>query len=286
MSHPADASNALDRLIEHAAQDLGEEARRTVNDHPEPEELVAYQEGRLGEHIAARVRRHLVDCTDCAQEVLQLAAFDREPPPDLLPSAAETAADWAALQRLVEGEKRGPGTDDVTRPAAGGAAPVRAPRRASVPWLLAASILFAVTGLSFWLAGLGQRAARPVPGPAASAGNPILVALLPDGEDRRRGATGAREIEMPAAFDVLILRLNLGDQTPFPAYRAELFDAAGVKVWSRPQLQRQPAGHFLVVIDRAFLEAGRNRLQLVGVRDGEERPLATYTFELREPPGE
>ncbi len=298
MSNPAEHSDGFDRAIELAAREL---ARAAVSTHPQPEELVAYQEGRLAEDDAARVRRHLLVCSECAEELDQLAHFDQEPDDELLPTPAETAADWAAFQEILAVEEAEPAADTETGlqlppPAPQGAMqpiaetpPVRFPTPRRSPresWLLAASVILAVSGLGFWIAGLGGRAAAPTPEPATLGENPWLVALVPDGEDLRRDAGDGGGITLPADVDLLILRLHLGDQTPYPTYRADLFDAAGVKSSIRPRLRRQPAGYFLALIDRTPLAAGRYRLELVAVSDGEERTLATYSFELRDPPSE
>ncbi len=259
-----------------------------MNTHPQPEELVAYQEGRLAEDDAARVRRHLLVCPECAEELDQLGRFDQEPAADdeLLPTPAETADDWAAFQQLLRAEEAAPGTSTTTaRPTLSEMAPAREQRPwwgARRPLLLAASVALVAAGLGFWLATLAGRPA-PVADPATLGENPWLVALLPDGENRVRAAAGGRKIEPPADVDLLILRLHLGDQTPYPAYRVEILEADGATIPVRPRLRRQSAGHFLALIDRAALPTGRYRLELLAVSDGEERPLATYSFELREP---
>lgn len=279
---------SFESTIDHAVRDLAEEATRAVTDHPEPEELVDYQEGRLAEEEAKQVRQHLVACSKCAQEVLDLETFDFDNPEDaeLRPSAAETTEAWVTFQRQSTEEVRGARVLDMARgmPAPPTASTVQRGLKLWAP--LAASILIALTGLGFWIAGIAERGHSATPIQFEASANPYVFDLLPDGEGHRRNASTSREVVVPAGMDLLIPRLNLGDQTPYATYRAEILDAAGTPIWSQSELRRQPAGQFIVLVKRASLPVGEYRFRLVGLTDGEETVLATYSFRLRYPPTE
>lgn len=270
MPPPADREAILDGAIDHALRELVEQARSGMSEHPEVEELVAYQEGRLADPEAERVRRHLVACPECAREVLQLEDFALDEPEgsDLLPSAEQTAEDWAAFQRRVAADQEGgaiaPGVPDgeVT------GAPASAPADSRGGWLLAASVLFALVGVGFWLSGLQDGELRP------------FEVNLGDG-GLRREASAVREVELPPGTDPL-LRLMLGDQVPYADYRVEILDAEGEVVWSQSALRRQVSGHFAVLVPRRNLPAGEYRSRLLGLRDGKEAELATYPFRIVE----
>ncbi len=291
MSETADFEAAFTSAVERAARELAGEAEGAVNDHPEVDELVDFQEGRLAGDDAERVRRHLESCAECAREVRELETFDQPADAGLRPSPEQTVADWARFQQEVARRE----TRQETRPEAGEAGeaggkvlqmPEREHRDAPAEptaarhrlrnWLpAAAALVIGVIG-GYWLAP--QRTV-PVETPPAPR-NLLAVDLVPEGEDRVRDAAAVAEVAVPAGMDALVVRLNLGDQTPFDAYRAEIVDAAGTVVWSRDSLVRQPAGEFVVLIDRAELPGGRYRLSVLGGEDRGETVLATYSFEL------
>ncbi len=282
---PEDRHDALDPLIDHAARQLAREAEAAVNDHPDVEDLVAYQEGQLADDDAERLRRHLVACSQCARELLELEDFSLDEPADpaFEPSSAETAEDWAAFRHQVAAVSsespeisRAPAGEETPAPMP---MPLPAPRPGPTWWALAAAAVIAV-GLGYWIAGLARD------GGATSA--PLVARhlfeldLLPEGVALSRDAEPAATV--PVGTDVLLLRLHLGDQTPHDAYRAEILDATGATVWKRTDLRRQPAGQFLAMVPRAKLPAGRYRLELIAITGGDDTRLATYSFVLRDAP--
>ena len=285
MSQPADFEAAFNSAVERAARELAGEAEGAVSDHPDVDELVDFQEGRLAGDDAERVRRHVEACAECAREVRELESFDVDEPAnaELRPSPEQTAADWAQFQVQIARQDAGqddqepgggrvlemPPHDAPATPAAT-AAPSRAVR-----WLpMAASLIVGLIG-GFWIASQ-----RTTPAEMPAPGNLYAVDLVPDGEDRVRDAATVADVAVPAGMDALTARLNLGDQTPYASYRAEITDEAGVVVWSRDGLRRQPAGQFVVLVDRADLPAGNYRLSVFGAADGGETVLATYSFEI------
>jgi hypothetical protein len=267
MSKPTEDPAGLKRVIDQAARELADEARRAMTMHPESEELVAYQEGRLAEGDAVRVRRHLVACSECAQLLSELGVFDLPEDSALRPSPAETATEWERFQQRL---------GEVEQEASVAASPGRL--WTPIRMLLAASIVLAVTGLAFWAGGMVQRSWSL--GGREIATHPYLLDLTPEGEGRRRDAATTPEIEAPAGTDLLVLRLNLGDQTPYPLFRVDILDASGITIQSQANLQRQPTGDFLVLVERASLPPGRYEVRLVAADDNEDQVLATYSFQI------
>ena len=271
----------VDAVIDHAARQLAREAKDAVSDHPDVEDLIAYQEERLAEDRRERVRQHLVDCPQCAREVLELEDFHLEEAaePAFEPSAAETTEDWAAFSRRVAEEA--PEAEIASPNSASGPGAIRAPMPPPAPpgpgwWAVAAAMVLAA-GLGYWIAGLNSSGSGA---PTAVAGHLFELDLLPDGEALIRDSETAMAV--PASADILLLRLYLGDQTPRDAYRAEILNARSALVWRRADVRRQPAGHFLLMVERRDLPPGPYRLEVTGITGGEPIPVATYTFELRD----
>ncbi len=303
MPDPTDIDPTFETAVAQAARNLADEAAQALSDHPETDVLVAYQESRLEDLERQRVRQHVVACTRCADELLQLAAFDVDDVDDaeLEPNREATGAAWAAFQEQIGEQPQGAkvlampdarhSTEaDAARPTApmssaantepGATAGSKASSRPW--WTLAASLVLSLSGLWFWSAGLQDGATMSDQPPA----NPLLKDLRPDGQNQERDATVIEEITVPVGMDGLILRLNLGDQTVYDAYRAEIpreieADDQDGMIWLQRQLIRQPAGEFVVTIGRDQLPVGHHRLRLLGAIAKEESVLATYSFQLR-----
>ncbi len=282
MSESAEFEAAFTSAVERAARELSGEREAAVNDHPEVEELVDFQEGRLTDDDAERVRQHLEACAECQEELQELASFDDPPDAELLPSSEQTAADWERFQEQIareasSGDQAGQGeAEPLSREPTATPTPTVARPRPAARWLpMAASLIIGLIG-GLWIA---SRDTPPVE-TSSSPQDPYAIDLVPDGEDLVRDAATLRDVAVPEGMDGLVARLNLGDQTPYDAYRAEIADATGTIAWSRDGLRRQPAGEFLLLVDRTALPAGKYRLSVLGLEDSEETVLATYTFEL------
>lgn len=281
-------------LVDQAARNLLAEARRTMTDHPEVDLLLAYQESRLESAEADRVRQHLAHCQDCAREVLSLGVFD-EPATSGFPTDAENLASWERYQqRLTQQElsqqKLAQETSEQAQPdrekpaQEPGFGPRHArygPWRLGNPWLLAASILFAVTGLAAWWSAFQTRPAEPALSPTAAAPQLLAFRLRPAGEPRKRDAAVVESIDVPATADTLISTLLIADQTPFPNYRIEIRDSAGEPVIRQRGVPRQKNGSFLLQLARSKLPDGTYTLVLSGTDGKREETLAIYDFALR-----
>lgn len=260
---PEDRDAALYRSIDQAALQIASEMEGAVSDHPKVEDLVGYQEDRLANDDAERIRRHVVACPECARELLELEGLDFESRSDrsLLPNSAETAEDWAEFQQRVAANW-----------------PQPTPRNIRPPWWALAAAVAVAAVFGFWL-GLNHRSSIP-PAPTNLADiQPLGLDLLPDGEALSREVT-TENVQIPGGVDALFLRLHLGDQTIYETYSIAVVNADGVTIWSQQGLLRQPEGGFVLLMPRTAVSSGRYQLQLIGTTDGEVTTLATYTFML------
>ena len=274
--HPSDPT---DLPIDLATRLALEEERRMVTGCPEVDELVAFQEGRLSESRADEIRQHLSLCPDCAEDLLDLRAFD-DPEPVALemaipgddPESAEKS--WQRYQASLEEARAAESTPTplATRRQA------RTASRPAAHWLVAASALFALTGLWAWWSAVDLW----WPGSAAIPSAPFPLTLHPDGSTVVRDGSTLRTFEVGSAYDSVSPTLLLGDTTDHDHYRAELQDSQGRVVFDRNPLPRLSDGRFALSIPRPQMPAGQYAIHLLGVLGGEERPLAVYSFVIRD----
>lgn len=272
MSELTNHDDTVDEVLDAAARAVSDQDDGAMTEHPNSEVLVGYQERRLTETAARRVRWHLAVCEECARDVLALEGFDLdEVAPELLPSPSETAEQWETFQQKLAQESPEPSIADGKPRREPASETESVTKRIPSLLALAASIVLAL--------GLGYLVSRA---PAGGPSNPFLADLLPDGSKPIRDASGDRDITVPNGMDSLILRLNLGDQTPYDSYRVEILDAAGEILWQQEDLLRQPAGQFIVWVKRAKVPAGSYELRLFGIGGDGTETLATYSFQLRD----
>jgi hypothetical protein len=262
---------AFRRLVDFAAMTYARRVESELGSHPNADALVDYHERRLPPPQAEDVRRHLVACAACAEEVQRLDAFDREPDEDSVAASAAAAAEsWARFRA------RGDVGETTVVPVAEPMRHRRPPEWQS--WTLAASLLFAVAGAgAFYLAS--RHATRPTANRGADP-QPFLMELMPDGAHPRRDATGIEMVTLPPGMDVIVARLLIGDQTPCTSYSAAIADRSGKTVWQRRGLLRQPTGEFALLLPRAALPPDDYRVQLDCERMGKIRRLASYTLRI------
>lgn len=278
MDKPEDSTT--ERLLDHAALAYVKALEETVTRHPELETLVAFQEGRLSDREVADIRRHLVVCSHCSDEILRLDAFDQAETSlegsnseSADRGTAEAAAGWERFQQEL-GEKEA-ADDGSSRDLRSGSS-TESPRPV---WMLAASVLLAVAGsFAFFLAYQQHGETSSTIGD-----DPYLVNLFPDGEESTR-TSDVPKIAIPKGMDSLLLRLLLGDQTQYRSYAASLGPLAGETHWQKVGLQRQPSGEFLFTIPRSELPAGDYVVRLTGEREGAAQEIAAYTFHILDDP--
>ncbi|MCB1057969.1 MAG: zf-HC2 domain-containing protein [Acidobacteria bacterium] len=275
MAESKDTEEAFDAEVVQAVEEL--RAEQAMTPHPEIDELVDYQEGRLGGEAADRVRRHLVMCAQCARELLDLEVLDEEVEGGWEPSDQEIEEDLRGLRERIAQA----GVRPLPAPETGAAVPVVG------PWILgsrqvlalAATMLLAAVALAVWWSQ-----ARAVDTGPAVVPNPFLFNLAPDGMEGLRFAGSVPVVEVPPHLDPLLARLVLGDQTPYDGYRVEAVDANGRLVLRLDGLSRQPDGSFLATLPRRLFPPGTYRLTLLGVTGAEVTELARYPVRIADSP--
>jgi|GEM_PF-6694016 len=291
MPDPAAKNPDIDPAIDAAVRAWSEREARAVSTHPSADDLVDYQEGRLGGSAAEALRRHLVRCVSCRQELLSLEACDQEQPEDRAagPTAEDTERSWQRFEKLrAEARHKAPQPITSQHPQRATAAPAPraatlaarrapSPRPPSTPWLLAASITLALAAGAFlagWLLGHDATGQESVPG------SPFIFDLEPAGSGVLRGAVMVPEIVVPPGMDPLVARLNLGDLREYQAYWVEIRSGER-QILRRMGLSRDPAGSVAFQVPRSALPSGTLMIRLFGRRDGQPHELASYTLKLR-----
>lgn len=244
---------------------LAAEARRGLEPHPSPGELLDYQAGDLAEEERERLQDHLALCPGCARTVLDLSAFpDVEPlrEEDRLADSA-LASEWRRFQDRA------------------GAAP--APRRPALffpprlAWALAASLLLAVAGLSIRVGRLRDEV-NTLSGPRV---NVLVADLVPRDEAVERSPDGEEAIRVPEGAERLLLVLNLAEAPSYPGYRIEIAALGGTRIWSHEGLRPSADGNFTLEVPRRLLADGRYVIRLYGLKGNAATRVAEYAVRVR-----
>ncbi|HEX8407361.1 MAG TPA: hypothetical protein VF883_00730 [Thermoanaerobaculia bacterium] len=223
---------------------MTEEDRRRLGDPPTGEEVLAYMNGELSEAEETRVRALLVAYPELARTLTH--PFPSEEEGDAF-SEDELSKHFAQFQQRVQ-----PQTARVM------------PFRGLVAALAVAATLALVFG------GLLVQARRDlayVP--------PEAQDLLPGG---RRGGSGSLE-RVAAAGQPLHLRISIGDQPEYPAYRLDVVNEEGKNFYSSEALERRNDETFSIVIPRG-LPAGNYKIVLHSVDGPREQQLSEYAFRV------
>ena len=254
-------------VLRAAVKEATEEARRGLQLHPLPEEMVAYDSRELADEVCARIRDHLAICPQCAQTVLDLSTFP-EVPLRAMEMRLSPEEDEEDLRHLL-GQLPDEQAEVLTF-----AGPVPGPRRRWVV-AVAASFIAGALGLGLWLAEVPS----PLRHPAEDVREGVLLDLYP--VDRgSRGSRADEAVEIPAGESHLVLLLNASDLGEFVAYEVEISSALGM-VLSRDGLKPGDKGTFTLVVPRSFLPAGSYELSLYGTAQERERTqLARYRIQI------
>lgn len=235
--------------------------------HPDVDELVAYHEGTLSPTEERRVQDHLVACRECAALAADLEGLG-EPGFGAGEDLPEGAGDlvWEKVREEIRKE---PAAQELPPPL-----PFRPRERGASPrWLqaLAASLLAATVGLSYWVADLRGRNTEP------RFNTPILD-LYPVGSVR---GEGGGELQTVPAGDVHLI-LHPPGSSRFAEHGAEIVDAAGREVWRKERdLELNADGSFTLWLPRKYLGL---RLRLMGIDPGGGRELvAEYALPAEAP---
>lgn len=228
------------------------------SEHPAPDELLAYHEGRLSGDAAERVQEHLARCEACSGAVLDFAGFPGLEPPDESHRLSRTEVDarWRSLERELDARRR----------------PVW--RRSEVLLPMAALFFCATIGLALWVSALRQQV-DALRGPRGDVY--VMADLRPDGGATRGGADARR---LPPWAERVVVLLGLAPGADYGSYEVELSRAEGGGRSTLPVFQT-PEGGFAVEVPADLVDSpGRYRFELYGLDGGRRERLAEYSLEI------
>jgi hypothetical protein len=271
-------------------------ASGSAENHPGPEELLAYAKEALPGEEKDRIERHLADCARCAEASSDMRDFfgsPRDSEPEV--SEIEMARAWKAMARRI---------------AAGQELPSWSLTRST--FALAASVVVAV-GLGVAtlhletqnreLEGLlstresrleeletenqrlqesGSRFAAELaelkrPQPNA----PLFDLFSQEWVQRSGGQDAAAEISLPRGARNYVLILSGEGQRRVGEHALEILDGEGKTVWRGEGLRPDSQGNFVITLDRSFLSDGEYRFALFGKRGDELVRVAEYAVRVR-----
>jgi hypothetical protein len=246
--------------------------RRSGENHPAPEELVAYRAGDLTAEEDDLIQEHLTQCHDCARLLLDLAEFEQLPPPpeELGPVDARAEASWQRLRsRLREDEE-----PEVEQPPVLQHRPrPRVPlwRRPALPWALAAGLALCVVGLG-WRTGSLERQIEELSRPQA-----VQVVTLVSEEERARGAGDEAPVRAGDGVAYNLLLPSDPEVPTYPLYEVKIVSATGE---AKPiPVGRQPADEDVLKVSlRAAPDPGDYVFEISGIAGDQEAPVGRYPF--------
>lgn len=238
------------------------------NEHPTPEELLAFHFGALEAVDRDRVEDHLSRCPDCAQVVLDFAAFpELEPVGEMTPEQQRAlAAQRRRLRELARDES-------LSEAGTGTAKVIPGPWRGRLrtAWAVAAVFFVATVGLSLWIAGTSFDRGRVLA--------PSLVRYVSSDTSIQRSETESVEIPATEERTVLHMRVNPGLRD-FPEYRVDLLDASGERVWSGREFHLDEEGVLSLLVDGRWQPPGRYTFEIYGLGRDEPREAGRLPVEI------
>jgi hypothetical protein len=229
--------------------------------HPHADELIAYKLGHQTEEQASKLQEHLLTCRECVELLLDMETFvTAESPSADEPSSFERAAGWRSLWLAL-----------------------RRPSR-STGWLLAASIVLSVAGLSSWAlverntaAELGLEIVRlSLPQPDVP-----IVDLYP--ESSQRGPSAApTPVTVPPGATYVTAVLALPDPPAASRFEAEIEDSAGRTLWTGT-VRISEHGTFRLGLPTRLFDDGEILIHLAAVDGDSRRRIETYPLSVVRP---
>lgn len=259
-----------------ALRRLAEQKRRSLTNHPTPQELASYHAGELPPEAEARLREHLALCRECSDLLLDLAGFADLKPPEGVPELTddEVEQDWQALRaRMGEepAEEKKPAEVVPIRPVG-----VPKGERDYPLWKpIAASLLIGVLGVSYGVHERMQRAENqqePDSGDVQNSG--AYVPEVFDLDSTVRGGKPGESSRMSSQRGGLFFVAPLEER---PSYRVEIRQGDRV-VWQTRI--SGPVDSIPVNINRGFLKPGSYEIRLLGGESGRETPQVEYDLEV------
>lgn len=223
---------------------LSAEARSAGGEPPEPEELLAYLEGRLSPKDEERLDRHLMASPEATRALLDVANFEAAgAAAGSLPPDVAVHAGWRDLEKRL---------------------PDARPRPPRLPVLLpgiAAAWLVTAVGLGSWVWKLQGELHRPI-------ANAPTLELLPSSR-----AGEEETIGIPAGAPLLLV-LDPGESCP--GYEAEVEGPGPGDLQTLPGLKTDKEGYLTLMLQRP--EPGPYRLRLYGCEP--RRELEEHRFRI------
>ncbi len=250
---------------------LTQAVERSLEDHPEPEKLLAYHRGELSAEEAAEIEEHLTWCREDAALLLSIAAFSQEAIE--APSEEETNSALERFRTRLSSER-----DPETSSAFWAKLPGFLPRPPTLAYGLAASLSVVVVVVTIWAVSTQQRlqdASRPRPNV------PIEDLNLWVGE--RSAPEAPDPVVLTPEADRVVLILNPSGRLTSQDYLVRLVDEGGRIVWDFTGLEPTAWGNFTLELSRDFLAPGVYLVELYGLSEGAERSLGRYAVEISQP---
>jgi anti-sigma factor RsiW len=255
MAEPVDFSAAIRAL----AADLRERA----GEHPEPEEIAAYADGKLAPERAEAVGDHFAVCPECAALVLDYTK--------LAPTPAEGASQRAEVAAAYDAVRRDLGLQPQRDRSTAGRG---ASADSVMPWLLAAATLAAVV-LGVW--GWSQH--RALIAASSPRINVAAVDLDPEGSDQERGEEPVRQVDLSSGATLFLSLPGIDDPG---ALRVAIVDSAGRERWAVEGARRHRVlGNLSLYLPPGSLAPGSYEIRLLTAGGG--AALATYPLEVGRP---
>lgn len=236
----------------------------SIDQHPSPEQLVAYHERRLAMDQAEDVRAHLADCADCTAELLELA--------DLLAGDGASAAEAISRPDLDAAWQR---QRERLLPQAS-VVPLKE-RRAGKAWSWATA---ASLGLAAALAIAVATQWRTIERLEQPQANPPLVNLVPAGSVKR-GSREISELRFPHGVERAWVILNPAEDLPPSAYKVVVTAADGQVVLSLHDLRISEAGNLRLEIPRAALKPGDYKILLLREKGTPRQAIEEFKLTVR-----
>jgi hypothetical protein len=277
--------------------------------HPNEQELIDYQRGRLDEGEREKIQSHLVQCDDCLAAFKDVSDFFDPPRAgEETIGQVDVKDEWKTFQRRVL-------TEEFL------AAPAPAPRRTGYSlsgramFALAAGVILVIgstVGWAFWLRQKNQQLAKQLQSEqtvwAAQVKElerenrrlqeqattlqeiesqlaelrqpqlnvPIYDIFPRDLTQRSTEEIPVNRIQVPSTAKSFALILNGQGQPTFPDYLIEIVDRSDQLTWYGEGLGRDAHGNFVITLNRTFLREEQYRLRLYGRRNERSQRIAEY----------
>lgn len=243
-SHTSSSSTSLDEALRAYVQES------SLSQHPTPEEFEALRTKDILPEDAERLEEHLASCTECADQMLDLADFLEDGTE--MPSEVEMERAWRRYQK------------NWKAPSIGRWPPL------AIASTLAAIFFFTSLGLGIW--GFSLQKALPTSGP-------VERIVVPS--STIRGSEDRVVIQLVQGWDVVLqLQPRTLEGPDVSSYRAIFIEAVGQKRYEVTSSRSHDPDILLRPPWQQFPE-GVYRILLLAVGE-EERPWDEFEFEILE----